>query len=196
VSWWESVVKAVQLKPRYLFGIALAGFVVALLLPDSLSDYLGMTTVLSVGRGWVSLAAILAFCLGIVQLFPSVQEWWCARKHRAIMLAQLDSLSKEEKLLLAYCVSRKRRTLLLDLNSTPANVAAGLSQKGLMQPAMGTQNIFAWPHTVPTFVWEEIVVRYADFMNPQSAAAVEWEHRLFQKLDWSTSGQDRFERWF
>jgi len=194
VSWWESVVKAVQLKPRYLFGIALAGFVVALL-PDSLSDHLGMTTILSVSRGYISLAAILAFCLGIVQLFPSVQEWWRTRKHRAIMLAQLDSLSKEEKLLLAYCVSRKRRTLLLVLFSTPANVAAGLSQKGLIQPAMGTQNTNAWPHTIPAFVWEEIVVRYADFMDADPAVADRYERFLFRNLDRSTSGQDRGDPW-
>ena len=69
MGWWQAVLNAIQLKPRHLFGVFLIGLVLALF-PRSWADALGVWTIIGPIRGWLALAAVVAFCFWVVQLVP------------------------------------------------------------------------------------------------------------------------------
>jgi len=159
MKWFgDTVLKAIQLPARYLFAVTLI-CVFFLVLPVTWTAWLRIEMVLGRARGWLVLIAAASFAFGVAQLIPALASWRTQRAHLREVLVALDTLSMEERVLLGYCVIRGKRTLLLDMGSAFANVAGGLSQKGLVEMAPGTYNICAWPHTIPDFVWSHIVKR-------------------------------------
>lgn len=187
MSWLEGALKAIQLKPRHLLAVALL-CLLPLVLPYGWRDGLGIETIVAPYRGWIALVGIAALCFGVVQFIPAIRARWGQRRIRKNALRALDALSQEERLLLAYCLYRGRRTVLLHLTETPANVAAGLGHKYLMMMAAGSHNVLAWPHTIPDFVWEELQLRRDEFV-PQELIENPQFTEYCEHLDFATSGR-------
>ena len=184
MSWPQSILQAIQLKPAYLFGIALT-CAILLTLPMAWTDWLALTPIISPARGWLAGIGIVALCFGVVGLVPTVQNWRQERKARALVLRALDSLSPGERHLLGYCLSRNQRTILLPLTTQEANVAAGLAHKRILVMAGGSQNIRAWPYMIPHYVWEELRLRQYEILSPDDYRDLETQ---FCRLDVVTSG--------
>ena len=131
MSWLREAIDAIQLKPRFLFGI----FLVCMLLlglPAAATDVLGVTALRSEIRPWIGIGALAAFSFWVVQLWPIVGKWWHRRRRQKAVIAQLDSLSDDERILLAYCIERNRLTILLSVGTRELNTPSGLCQKGLL----------------------------------------------------------------
>lgn len=147
---WPDWLKVIQLKPRFLFALGILGMLI-LFLPTNLADNFGINEIRRNYRGYIGLATLAAFSLWIAQLVPSFQTLYRRRKLRKEILSSLDSLSQNERHLLAYCVYQGQRTIPLPMtNST----AASLRQKGIPEQAGGTGSALAWPYTIPSFVWK------------------------------------------
>ncbi|MBW2123906.1 MAG: superinfection exclusion B family protein [Deltaproteobacteria bacterium] len=188
MNWFTSFLKAVQLLPsRYFFAMAAVG-VFFLVLPMSLSQWLGTEGVLARARGWIALATSITFFLGIAKVTPWISRWWSRRRSINRVLESLDSLSADERILLGYCAARKRRTILLQLASAEANVAHGLCQKGLMEQAPGQGSILGWPFTIPAEIWPHVVNRVEFFLGKNWKNNDEIQKRLLN-LDHRTSAQ-------
>ena len=187
MNWLEGVLKAIQLKPRHLLAVALL-CLLPIVLPHSWRDGLGIEPIVAPYRGWIAMVGIAAMCFGIVQFIPAIKARWGQRRIRKIAFRALGALSREERLLLAYCVCRGRRTVLLHLAEAPANVAVGLGHKSLMVMAGGRHNVLAWPHTIPDIVWEELQRRRDEFV-PRELIANPHFAEYCEHLDFATSGR-------
>ena len=118
----------IQLSPRFLFGLFVLG-VAFLLLPDRVADFLGFTSIRTQYRGFVGIGTLAALIFCAVQLFPLAVKSIGGGRARNQTLASLDSLSVEERLLLAYCFFRGQKTVTL---SFVDGVARGVSQRGFL----------------------------------------------------------------
>jgi hypothetical protein len=143
MSAWPDWLKVIQLSPRFLFGLFVLG-VMFLLLPDCAADFLGFTSIRTQYRGFVGIGTLAALIFCAVQLFPLAVKSIRRRQARNQTLASLDSLSVEERLLLAYCFFRGQKTVTLRFVD---GVARALVAKGLLVAATGAGSILEWPFT-------------------------------------------------
>ena len=162
---WPDWLKVIQLKPRFLFAICVLG-VVILWLPQSLADIFGVAEIRQVHRTWIGLVTLAGFIFWMVQLLPCLTEWNLQRKLPKLALEAIESLSEEEKLILAYCLVKNQRTILLPI-SNPA--VAALCDKWLLEKAE-EGNILRYPYTVPLQVWRRLAV-YQDQLLPNGLTA-------------------------
>jgi hypothetical protein len=184
---WPDWLKAIQLKARYLFGLWLLGLLI-LLMPKAWADALRITPIRDTAGGVIGIATMAALVFWLVALLQTFQDWRERCKRRTAIRLSLDTLSRQERWLLAYCLIRKRQTLLLSRISSSGNVAAGLCQKGLMIPAAGVQNRFAWPYSIPPFVWRELRRRQRA-LAPENDTELTAMRQYFQDLDRTADGQ-------
>jgi hypothetical protein len=184
---WPDWLKAIQLKARYLFGIWSLGLFI-LLMPKAWADALRIEPIRDTTGGFIGIASITAFVFWLVALIEVIEKWREQRKQVAVVLEALDSLSRRERFLLSYCLVRKRQTLLLPGASSEGNTAAGLCQKGVMIRAAGMQNILAWPHLIPPFVWKELCRRQHEFLLKDDAET-EAMKNSFRQIDKIADGQ-------
>jgi hypothetical protein len=97
------------------------------------------------------------------------------KKHKEV-LGFLDSLSDKEHVVLSYLVQNNQRSF--DAVMT-ANVVATLRQKGLVTMGGGTVSVLDTPFTVPTLVWDELLIRRNEFNSCDVAGPHPWRERLF-----------------
>jgi hypothetical protein len=152
MSMWSDLLKVIQLKPRYLFGLWLLGTVL-LVLPTRLAVHFGVVDFRDHYRSWIGLLTLGAFSFWLVQLVPAAQRKRAQSKWKKGVLKNLGGLSPQERFVLAYCVHRGQRTVYLRVIE-PA--ATSLCHKGLMLSASGSGSMLAWPYTIPDFVWDYI----------------------------------------
>ena len=155
---WPDWVKAIQLKPRFLFGLWLLGALV-LACPSSVAEFLGLAVIRDRYRPWVGLGTLAAFAFWLVQLVPWIRDKRHIRAYRTRALEELDGLSPRERFLLQYCVIKQVRTVYLEIDDGAANA---LCSKGLMRRVPGVGDMWKWPFTLPGFVWDYLCA------NPQS----------------------------
>jgi len=149
---WPDWLKVIQLKPRFLFGLWLFGSLI-LFLPSKYSDGLGITAIREHYKGWIGTATLGALAFWVVQLIPYIKEYRINRRRRASILKSIDTLSKDEQFLLAYCIYKNQRTIWLNISHSAGN---SLCQKGILERATHGA-ISAYPHTIPPFVWQHII---------------------------------------
>jgi hypothetical protein len=164
---WPDWLKAIQLKPRFLFALFALGLLI-LLLPSRIADTFGLNTIRENHRHWVGLATLAAFIFWCVQLVPyfkakqrlrrlnhskSEKEDKAFEEEKAEIRNLLQTLSDKEAMILAYCLYKKHRTITLPLTDAAAN---SLCHKGLLIRATGMGMPSDWPFTIPDFVWEEL----------------------------------------
>jgi len=149
---WPDWLNVIQLKARYLFGLWVLGALI-LFMPDFLAQRLHVITIRTEYGRWIGVGTLGCFAFWLVALLPLFEKQLTRRKRLGYLVNALAALSVRENALLAYCVSRRRHTVLLPDGSLEGNIAAGLCQKGLMVMAGGKVNMFAVPYTIPDEVW-------------------------------------------
>lgn len=187
MSIWPDWLKVIQLKPRFLFGLWLFGSLI-IFLPSGYSNDLGITVIREHYKGWVGVATLGAFAFWVVQLIPYAQEWREKRRWRASILEFIDTLSIEERFLLAYCLYKNQRTICLNINHSAGN---SLCQKGIFERA-DEGSILALPHTIPNFVWQRIASNRALILPEKiwnepgiTQRFKEFEDQMhYNKMDW------------
>ncbi len=180
----DAALAAIKLTPRVLFAAWAFGALV-LLIPDSAAGALGLREFRAEYSKWIGPATIGAFCLWLPS--PAAAFWgWArrrlkSRRQRRNALASLETLSKEEYLLLGYFVHHDAPTQLLIANYPPAR---SLCSKGLMSAVAGTGYMFNWPYTIPSRIWEELQERreslFPQIDSPEAAARF---RRLKEEMD-------------
>ena len=167
-SWLPDWVKTVRVRARYLFGVWCLGLLV-LALPQWGAEFFGVTDFREVARPYVGVITLAAFVFWIIALVPWFQTRRRTREYLETTLANFKTLSEDERLVMAYCVYREQRTVLLPAIEP---VALSLCSKGLLDQMEGHGNIAAWPFTVPEHVWDALelqpglVARSDDRRNP------------------------------
>ncbi|MFQ5432950.1 MAG: super-infection exclusion protein B [Nitrospinota bacterium] len=108
-------------------------------------------------RGLIGLSTISAFSFWLVQLIPWLRYRQIEKKKIENALNKIDSLSKEERLIIAYCIWKNQSTIYLPLND-PGCLA--LSQKGLIKPATNTGigNTQIHPFIIPNFIFHRFLM--------------------------------------
>jgi hypothetical protein len=161
--------KVIQLKPRFLFGIWLIGSLI-LFLPNGFADEFGIKAIRENYRGWIGIGTLAAFAFWLVQLIPAFQNWRAVKKIREEIIHSVDSLSPEERRLLAFCLWRNQQTITLEITH---RAAGALVAKGMLIQANVTGDILAWPFTVPDFLWHhlkadhQLILQGTDPNDPQ-----------------------------
>jgi hypothetical protein len=153
--------RAIQLKPRFLFGIWILGMLV-LFLPENLATSFGIVKAKIDLHPWLGLGTLAAFSFWLVQLIPAFQSFRSRRRYRMEMIRSLKSISPEEWILLAYCIERKQQRITLTIVN---RVAGSLVSRGILKRAEGGGNIVAWPYTIPNFLWEHLLANREMFLG-------------------------------
>ena len=190
MSWLQSVLKWIQLKPLFLFGIVVCCFLL-ISLPDVITKWAGIQKVVDSARGWLFIVGTVSAVFALLQLAPPILMNVRAFRRQRAAVRRLDTLSQEELELLTYCLTRNRQTLVLSLGSQAGNVASGLSQKGLMKVGTELQHVLAVPHTIPDFAWKKLKKhQHAIVEKARAGRNLKELGRVFQRLDYLVSGRD------
>ncbi|HEU6449655.1 MAG TPA: super-infection exclusion protein B [Verrucomicrobiae bacterium] len=152
MSPWPDWLKVIQLKPRFLFGLWLLGAII-LLSPNGIAENFGIKNIRESFRGWIGIGTLAAFAFWCVQLIPLYQTKRNNKKRRQKIIQALNSLSGEERVLLAYCVCRNQQTINLEITH---RAASALVAKSMLVMASGIGNQLAWPFSIPDFLWEHL----------------------------------------
>lgn len=182
----QDILNAIQLKARYLFGIAALGALM-LLMSQSWAEAFGVEKFREDYRGGIGIVTLTAGVFWVVQLFAVYERWSRERRRRRSVLAMLDSLSPEEMLLLAYCVIRNCRTITLDVTD---RVACALASKGLLYRPAGTYSPLSYPFAVPDFLWAHLLMNPVKVLGSTPADDPEL-HAAFDGLERHMSRFDR-----
>jgi hypothetical protein len=153
MSFSSDWLKAIQLKPRFLFGIWLLGTLV-LFLPENVAARFGIVEARIALQPWIGLGTLAAFSFWVIQLIPSLSDYWLKRKFKRQIIRALDFMSPEEWVLLAYCLKQNQQTVTLSLVD---RAAGSLTARGILDRAGGVGNQLAWPYTIPTFLWKHLL---------------------------------------
>lgn len=152
MPFFSDLLKAIQLKPRFLFGLWLVGMFL-LSFPDRLATKFGVREIRNSGRGLIGLVTIGAFAFWLVQLIPVWRQAIANRRSKRQVIESLDSLSSDEWFVLAYCIDRNQRTVTLEIDH---RAAGALLAKGLLRIPAGMCNILAVPYTIPSYLWKHL----------------------------------------
>jgi hypothetical protein len=146
-----------ELSPRILFGLGVLCLLI-LILPSPIADWFGIDSIRSHYRGWLGVITLASFAFGVVQLIPSL--WWRNReyKRRKGILNSIDTLSKEELLILTKGIVNGQQTILEDATNPYAH---SLCEKGLLVQVTATTRLDCWPFIIPDFVWRHFRSPYA-----------------------------------
>ena len=158
-----------ELRPKYIFGLWLLGCLV-LFLPKNMTDAMGITPTIDPYRGWIGIATLGAFVLWLIQLQPwePVANWYRGYELHKHFQLTLDNLSEEERILLAYCIARKQKTIHLSATNP---IATSLRDKGFFEIVPGFMKYRAVPYAIPLPAWEELLAQ---------------KHLLLPKEDWNS----------
>jgi hypothetical protein len=123
------------------------------------------------------------FSLWAITMVTHYLKW---RKAGALELERQDRslqylwmLNDEEWAILAYCLIYREQTVLVELTNPAANA---LTSKGLLLRAGTGQNILAFPHTVPPFVWIQLRAFEGRFLESRSDRADELIQNFMREL--------------
>lgn len=162
------IAKLLDAAPRILFSIWVVG-IAFLVLPEGLVGLLRLTEFLALAGAWIGPVTVAAFVLWAVHpdaLRARLRALRLSHRHLDRILEELDALSGEEWLVLAYFAYRNGRSQALWSHYPPV---LSLIQKGLLQRAARSGFYDAFPHTMPMDVWEVVKVR------PEIAEALQRE---------------------
>ena len=177
--------KIFELKPRYFFAISLIG-ILALFLPQQIKDTLGITQLVTSYRPYIGIATIVSLVFWCVQLSPwkHINSWIENIKTQREFAKELANLPQNEKLLLAYCVSRNKQMFYLD---TGHSVANSLRIKGFLDYADGIARIGVTPFYISHPIWINLVRHKNDLITKN-----EWNNPILMKSFESIDNQMKY----
>jgi hypothetical protein len=150
-------------------------------LPHKTADALDFIYLRNNYLHWISVGTFVCLGVALSGYAKSIGDWWRERqaveKAKWRFMLHLDSLSAQERLILAYCLSRNTTTILLSAIDGPA---ASLCSKGFLYKWLGTGHILAWPYIIPEHVWAFISVRPDSVLLGVDLASLESQ---FQRIE-------------
>ena len=169
-----SLLQIVTLPVRVMLALFLIGLAI-LYLPDK---YLSAAKLYYFRQpaftGWVALATWGFLFLAMAAVVRKVWGNWAMARARAhwyeMIPQQLAHLTDQERLYLAYCLSRGTTTLYLTLID---NAGHALCEKGLLVRAQGVGSAIAWPYIIPSHVWQWIQRHSEQVASPQDMILAE-----------------------
>jgi len=184
ISGW---LKAIQLPPRFLAGFAIIGGSL-LAMPQKWAEWLHVTAATSQYRWIVTTVTGVAAVFWLVQMIPTAAsqvQLWRLRRHS---LTRMDTLGVMERAVLAYCLIKNVRTVVLYEHHA---VAQSLVGKGLLVFS-GTRaaNARSYPFGVPDHVWRYIQDNPKSILsdwnpsNPEFVQQVVAAYRQVEDMPW------------
>ena len=148
----EKFFQAIHLAPRHLFGICVLGLFLLFSSSNVLSIF-GIETIVNDHRAFIGLLTLFSFVFFIIQLIPAISKKYRLHQYKKQLLNELYSLSKEEKVLLLYCLANNQKTISLPISHSVAN---RLKSKGILIMSRGTENILAWSYNMQNDIWNKL----------------------------------------
>jgi hypothetical protein len=177
---FSDLLKIFDLKPRFFFAIGLIG-ALTLFLPQQIKDTLGITQLVDTYRSIVGTVTLISFVLWIVQLQPwkLILGLIEKRNFKKEFVNKLADLSDNERILLAYCVSRRKQTIHLNMMHA---VATALRAKGFLGYVEGGVYVTSMPFSIYPHVWKELINHKFDLFSKE-----DWENPkmedVFKNID-------------
>ncbi|MFY9101054.1 super-infection exclusion protein B [Aliarcobacter cryaerophilus] len=148
----EKFFQAIHLAPRHLFGICVLGLFLLFSSSNVLSIF-GIETIVNDHRAFIGLLTLFSLVFFIIQLIPAISKKYRLHQYKKQLLNELYSLSKEEKVLLLYCLYNNQKTISLPISHSVAN---RLKSKGILIMSRGTENILACPYNIHNDIWNKL----------------------------------------
>ncbi|MDD5236303.1 MAG: super-infection exclusion protein B [Candidatus Omnitrophica bacterium] len=153
MDWFDSFIKVINLKPRYLLGLCLVG-IILLLAPVQLTQLLGIDKFLVRFKGLIAVITVFAFVFFLVQSFQGPRIRYVNWRYQKKVIKELSFLSSREREIFAYCLKNNQKSIILRVDDP---VARALEDKGLLTKPEGWGDIRQWPWSIPQFVWDHIL---------------------------------------
>lgn len=153
-------IKAIQMHPRFLFGISLVG-IIFLAAPAGLMESVGLTELRTHYKAWVAVGTLISAVFFFIQLTPILIEKLAQQKLRKARIASLSTLSVEEWVMISYCLEHNEQTIARPVTD---RIASGLAARGLLvMAARGAIN--AAPFSIPTYIWNHLQENRSTFLE-------------------------------
>lgn len=156
MEWLSSIGELLKKIPHLAAPFAIASGIVLFAGEETLKP-LGLVEFRENGKPYLGAVFLVSLAIVICQFFACAFAW--ARGHyrhylaRCEIMARLKCLTKEEKKLLGGYLKGQTRTLAFDREN---GVVAGLVKAGVLYPAVGVADIFAFPINVGDVAWQYI----------------------------------------
>lgn len=187
----ESFFKLIQLPARYSFGLALLGYFI-LFTPVKIAQQMGIEVLRESYRTEIGLFSMVMTTLWIIQMVRwislTVNTWLLRRKLKDQLISELDSLSPESWLVIAYCLTKNERTVnfnVLDSQIDP------LRSVGILKMAPGLHAQTHWPFSIPLVFWRYLQKNKEQFFDNSPYSEKELNQRL-QELHQKITRYDWF----
>jgi len=174
--------KIFELKPRHFFALAFIG-ALALYLPQNMKDTLGITQLVENYRAIIGVVTLICSVLWIVQLQPWELIFGLIeqRKFKKEFVNKLADLADDERILLAYCVSRKKQTIHMNMMHA---LATSLRAKGFLGYVEGGVYVTSMPFSIYPHVWKELINHKFDLLSKE-----DWEDAKLEEMLRHIDGQ-------
>lgn len=152
-------IKAIQMHPRFLFGISLVG-IIFLAAPARLMENVGLNELRTHYKAWVAVGTLISTVFFFIQLTPRLIETLTLHRLRKAGIASLSTLSAEEWVMISYCLEHSEQTIARPVTD---RIASGLAARGLLvMAAKGAIN--AAPFSIPTYIWNHLQENRSKFL--------------------------------
>ncbi len=152
MEYIEKFFQVIHLTPRHLFGICVLGLFLLFASSNVLSKF-GIETIVNDYRAFIGLLTLFSLVFFIIQLIPAISKKYRLHQYKKQLLNELYSLSKEEKVLLLYCLYNNQKTISLPITHSVAN---RLKSKGILKMSHGTGNSLAWSYNIQNDIWNKL----------------------------------------
>lgn len=148
--------QAIHLSPRHLFGMGVLGLFLLFASSNMLSIF-GIETIVNDYRAFIGLATLFSIVFFVIQLIPAISKKYRQYQYKKLLLNEVYSLSKEEKVLLLHCLANNQKTISLPISHSVAN---RLKSKGIFIMDSGSGNMTAWAYNIDDYIWKKIKQDY------------------------------------
>jgi hypothetical protein len=183
MEWFNALMTSVKdfrdlvFRPLTLFTFGLLALLL-LILPKAHLAWLGLSVLNEQHRGKISIAVIVLFAVGIIRtldvyFFPWRKQRKQQEQNKEIFRRRLETLSKDELLILAYCLSRNRITFFVRHHSHNFfDVAIDtLSAKGFFRALPGNMQgapFYITDDTLPAIQYfRDYIINKSAALSPQ-----------------------------
>jgi hypothetical protein len=160
ITWFSDILKAIDLRARFLFGAAFLG-VVALSFPDVFPFAKSGAEF----RPWIILGTLASLTVALIKAYdPAARPVHESRRRNAV-IADLGKLSEWELEALLGSVDRGTRSLSHNDNLGIRGLPAPLVARGILERAEGRPRSAVDTYVIPAFVWQHLKdneARYRD----------------------------------
>ncbi len=174
----ESFFKLIQLPARYSFGLASLGYFI-LFAPVKIAQQMGIEVLRESYRTEIGLFSMIMTTLWIIQMVRwinlTVNTWLLRRRLKDQLISELDSLSPESWLVVAYCLTKNERSVNFDITDP---LIGPLRAVGILEMTSGVHDQTHWPFRIPLAFWKYLQKNKEQFFANSPYPKKELNQRL------------------